>query len=745
MNKSFKTLSAVSLFALMATNVQISVAQAEDGDSLAALEEIIVTARMRSENIQDVPLSETVFSAQAIEDSRIDTVDDFLQLTPNVTLANSQSAGTSFMTIRGISQVRNGEAPVAVVVDGVLQINSRQITQAMFDLQSIEVLRGPQGALYGRNAAGGAILINSVQPSDELEGFVRGTIGTGNEYSIQAAVGGPLVKDKVNFRIAAKYQDIGGYLDNKQLGVKADFVQDLTVRAIVDIKVSENLTATLRGSMVRTDGASLNFQFQSVDFDGDSCNTFNPFGGPAPDADSVVRVFCANNLGENDRNIDDLSLKMVYDGDGVTFTNIFAYNRVTEYAAGDQFPYTNEVDVFGIFDGTQTQFVDIDAWSEEIRLASNTDTPLQWMVGAYYLETNRFISSTTGDDNRQGIERIERDPKFSSATNPTMSFIADDNDNQAWALFGNASYEVSDNLEVAVAVRYDEDKRIQNISPLNTVAVPTGCTANALDNCRQERTYSRLQPKISLKYTASEDVNVYASYGEGFRSGQFNQFGVGTAAAGAGVAGVPDVVEAEIAKTFEVGFKSDLVDGRLRLNASLFHTKTNPLYFVFIGAVGAQALVNIDDVRLMGGEIEAVAKISDGLDVYASFGFTDSEVLTDSLNPANAGNEVPYVAKSTFNIGAQYRTDLTKDIALVARVDYETRGAQFWDPENTTVRSALNLVNARIGIEDADGKWSVTGSVRNLTDELYNSEWVLGGFAHPGQPRTWHLDVKMNF
>ncbi|MCF8475087.1 MAG: TonB-dependent receptor [Emcibacter sp.] len=744
MNRSFSRIGATSLIALMAFNALPAFAQQTDTPANSALEEIVVTARMRTESLQDVPLSETAFSAQAIEDSRIDTVDDFLQLTPNVTLSNAQSAGVSFMTIRGVSQVRNGETPVAVVVDGVLQINSRQLTQAMFDLKTIEVLRGPQGALYGRNAAGGAILITSNGPTEEMEGFVRGTIGNGDEYVIQGGVGGPL-SDNVGFRVAAKYQDVGGYLLNKQLNKKADYLQDLTVRAIFDAKLSENLTATLRGNIVRTDGGALNYQYQSVAFDGDSCNSSNPFGGPAPDADSVNRTFCATNLGHNERNVDELSLKMDYVAGNVTFTNILAYVNVMEYGEGDQFPYTNEVDVFGIFDGTQTQYVDINAWSEEFRITSNDEGPLQWMVGAYYLETNRFISSTTGDDNRQGFERIEREPKFASTINPTLSFIADDNNNRAWALFGNASYAVSEDLELAVALRYDEDKRVQHISPLNTAGLPAGCAADALTNCRQERTYNKLQPKISLKYAATDDVNLYASYGEGFRSGQYNQYGVGAAAAGVGVNGVTDVVDAEVAKTYEVGFKSDLADGRLRLNAALFHTKTNPLYFVFVGAVGAQVLVNIDEVRLMGGEIEAVARVSDGFDVYASFGYTDSEILNDILNPANVGNRAPYVPKTTFNVGAQYRTDITKDLGIVARVDYEHRGAQYWDPENSTARSALDLVNARIGLEDTDGKWSIAASVNNLTDKAYNSEWVLGGFSHPATPRTWHLDAKINF
>lgn len=737
----------IGAFALLALigGGQNAIAQAVSEENSLALEEVVVTARMRAESLQDVPISETAFSAQAIEDSRIETADDFLALSPNVTLANSQSAGVSFMTIRGISQVRNGEAPVAVVVDGVLQINNRQLTQSMIDMQSIEVLRGPQGALYGRNAAGGAILINSNQPSDEFEGFVKTTVGKGDEFAVTTAFGGPIIDNKLKYRVAARYQDIDGYLTNKQLGQKVDGIEDKTFRGILQWDISDQLTATFRGSTVRTEGGGLNFQYQPVEFDGDSCNTNNPFGGPTPDADNVSREFCANNLGYNERDIDELSIKLEYDTDGLSFTNIFSYNKLSEYGEADQFPYTNEVDVFGLFDGSQTQFVDVKAWSYETRLASNDESPLQWMIGAYYLDTERFISTTTGDDNRLGIERIERSPRFDSAINPTVSFIADDNDNRAWALFGNVSYDINDDLEIALALRYDEDKREQNISPLNTAGLPAGCTVSNTAACQQKETYSKLQPKVSVRYALGEDANIYASYGEGFRSGQFNQFGVAAAAAGAGVIGVSDQVDAEVTKTAEIGIKSELLDNRLRLNSGVFHTKTNPLYFVFVGAVGAQVLVNIDDVRLIGGEIEAAFSVSEGLDVYAGFGYTDSEIQQNTLNPATVGNEAPYIAENTFNMGAQYRTDISDDIGFIARIDYERRGAQFWDPENSTDRSALNLVNARIGIEAIDGKWSLTAASKNLTDKEYNSEWVLGGFAHPAAPRTWHVDFKYNF
>ena len=724
-------------------------AQQDTDESVIELEEIIVTARLRSESLQTVPISETAFSAQQIEDARIDQAGDFIALTPNVVLAESQSAGVSFLTVRGISQVRNGESPVAVVVDGVLQINSRQLTQQMFDVQQIEVLRGPQGALYGRNAIGGAILITTKQPTNEFEGYARAGIGEGNEYLLESSISGALVKDKALFRLSGRYRDRDGYFDNLFLDEKADPYKDLTIRGMAKFILSDTLTLDVRGSIGRTDVGAINFQYQPATFQGDSCFVDNPFGdfsAATVSPDNVSRDFCATNLGDGERNIDELSAKLDYAGNGFTITNILSYNRVEEYTGGDQFPYTASIDVFGSFDGTQTQYADIKAWSEEFRIASNNTSRFQWMAGLYYLETDRFLSTTTGDDNLQGVTRIERDPRFDDPANPTLSFFADDNDNTAWAIFGNVSYNVTDDFELSFAARYDEDERNQLVDPRQTGSLPEGCTSSNISACQKSETFSKFQPKVTARYRLAEDSAVYASWGIGFRSGQFNQSGVADAAAAVGVIGVNDTVEQEEVETWELGLKSEFFDRRLRFNSSVFHSKsTNPFYFVFIGEIGAQVLVNIDEVDLYGFETEAIAHIAPGFDVYGGFGFTKSDIKEYATNPAAVGNRAPYVPQTTFNIGAQYRTDLTDTISIIARADYENRGRQFWDPENSAQRSALDLVNFRLGVEDREGKWSLTGSLINAFDEVYNSEWVLGGFAHPGTPRTWHLDLRYNF
>ena len=711
---------------------------------------IVVIGRGREENVQDVPISETVFTAQSIKDARIDQVDDFFALTPGVTFANAQDSGTSFITIRGISQVRNGEAPVAVVVDDVLQINSRSFDQPLFDVDSIEVLRGPQGALYGRNATGGAIIINTAMPTDEFEGYGQVSYGRGNDFQVEGSVSGPIVPGRLLGRISARYSDRDGVLDNVILDEKVDYSEDISLRGHLRFIASDAVTADLRGSLVRTEGGALNYTYQPAVVD-KTTGLPTAFDFTIADADLVEREFTANNLGVDKRDSEQVSLRINADLGFATFRSVTAYDHIEETTFSDQFPYTAASTVtpappFPLGDGIQSQHIEVEAISQELRLTSPDDQAFRWMVGAYYVATDRFINSSIYDDLENGLPTVSKRMPVFDPLAPQTSFIADDNDNEAWALFFNAAYDVTDRLELAFAGRYDKDTREQQVSPLqgnyvNGVFVsPTG-VPGSLNTAE----FDLFQPKVTARYAALDNLNLYASWGKGFRSGQFNQNGVGAVAAGAGVMGVSDLLPQEETSTYEVGFKSTLADG-VTLNASGYRTKVeNAPYFVFIGAVSAQVLVPVDEIEIWGGEVELTANLYDGLDFYAGFGLADSEINAYTVNPAAIGNYAPYVAKTTFNTGLQYRTPITNTIGIFGRVDYERRGEQFWDPENTTARSALDLVNIRGGFEANDGSWALTASVDNLTDEVYNSEWVLGGFANAGVPRLWRVDLRVNF
>ncbi|MAW82775.1 MAG: TonB-dependent receptor [Parvularcula sp.] len=711
---------------------------------------IVVIGRGREENIQDVPISETVFTAELIKDARIDQVDDFFALTPGVTFANAQDSGTSFITIRGVSQVRNGEAPVAVVIDDVLQVNSRSFDQPLFDIDSIEVLRGPQGALYGRNATGGAIIINTAMPTDEFEGYGQVSYGRGQDIQLEGSVSGPIVPGRILGRISARYSDRDGVLENVILDEKVDYSEDLSLRGHLRFIVSDAVTADLRGSLVRTEGGALNYTYQPAIVD-KTTGLPTAFDFTIADADLVEREFTANNLGVDERDAEQVSLRINADLGFATLRSVTAYDHIEETTFSDQFPYTAASTVtpappFPLGDGIQSQHIEVEAFSQELRLTSPDDQAFRWMVGAYYVATDRFINSSIYNDLENGLPTISKRLPVFDPLAPQTSFIADDNNNEAWALFFNAAYDLTDRLELAFAGRYDKDSREQQVSPLqgnyvNGVLVsPTG-VPGSLNTAE----FDLFQPKITARYAALDNLNLYASWGKGFRSGQFNQNGVGAVAAGAGVMGVSDLLPQEETSTYELGFKSTLMDG-VTLNASGYRTKVdNAPYFVFIGAVSAQVLVPVDEIEIWGGEVELTANLYDGLDFYAAFGLADSEIQEYTVNPAAVGNYAPYVAKTTFNTGLQYRTPITSSIGIFGRVDYERRGEQFWDPENTTARSALNLVNARAGFEANDGSWALTASVDNLTDEVYNSEWVLGGFANAGVPRLWRVDLRVNF
>ena len=758
------TLQAHAGAAEQETAQDIKSSEVSDSDaskaSPKALDEIVVTARMVSETLTESPVANTAFSASDMKDIKIDEPGDFLQLTPNVAFIDSQQAGISFITIRGISQNRNTENPVAVVVDSVLQVDALQFNQSMFDMKRVEVAKGPQGALYGRNAVGGAIIIESNEPTNQWEGNFRTAVGDSEQREFEAAFGGPIVEDKLMFRVAGRYKEHDGFFDNIALGRKQDPLQDVTIRGKLRWHVNDRLTVDGRVTLSRTDGTANNFQYQPALLD-DSGTTLDP-DNPFPfdfsqiNADNVDRTFRSTNIGDDDREIDEFALKLTYDLDFATIQSVSSYVRINEKTRADQFPYTlgltRFVDGFGFIDGTQTQFFDIDALSQEIRIISSPDQRLRWNIGFYYLALDRFISSTTGDDRGQGILLVKERPLFDSEINPTISFLADNNDNENWAAFGSFFYDVYDNVEVSAAARFDRESRNQFVSEFNTAGVP-GAVNRA--------TFDKLQPKFTIRWLPEVDIpgldilNIYGSWGIGFRSGQFNQNGVGAAAEQIGLSGVKDVVAQEEARTFEAGFKSAWLGNRFTLEGAFFRTKDEGMpFFVFVGGVGAQVLVNIDRSELIGGELAAQYKVLNGtwgdtyvgdLEVYAAWGGIDDEIKEFALDPSVVGNRLPLVPKTTLNLGAQYRRTLFNNVGFFGRADFQRKGEQFFDADNTSKRSEVTLLDFRAGFEDVDGKWSLIFSMKNATDEKFNEEFVQGGFVQPALPQRWTLDFSMQF
>ena len=714
-----------------------------------AIEMIVVTGRGFEENLQDVPISVTAFDEALIRDARIDKVQDFFDLTPGVTFRQAQNVGQSFVQIRGLTQVRNNEPPIAVVIDGALTASPNQLSRELFDIESIEVLRGPQGALYGRNATGGAIIITTKQPGNEIEAYGRGGYASGKEYFVQGGVSGPIIENMLYGSINAKYLDRGGYYDNITLGQKADPFEELSVLGKIIWEPTATFSADLRLNYITNDSTSLNVWFQPTilddenkfagfDFTGGSNSAIGPNS-----ADRVFEPLVANNLGFSDRDIFEAVLKLEKQLPFGTITSITSHQQLEELFGSDQFPYTaatfSDLGVDGL-DGTQNQYLDVSAWSEEIRIASFDDARFRWMFGGYLLLTDRFIGTSVSRDLGLGFTPVKRIPFPNDPDNPTVSFLGDDNDNTAWAVFANLTYDVTDRLEAYFGLRYDEERRKQTVSP-SQFGLPPGVGQPGAVN---ERTFDALQPKATLRYWVSDNLSAFASWGRGFRSGQFNQNGVGDL-----VANANDFAREEINDTAELGFKSQWFDNRVTLNATGFYSDVKDThYFLFIGSISAQVMVNIDKVELMGFDLEASANLAEGLDLYAGFALTDGEIKEYTFNPEAVGNKPPYISKTTLNLGAQYVTPVSSELEGLVRIDYSRTGERYWDPENTTKNSPVDLINARIALQDIDGRWILSVYGKNLLDTVWSPDVTADGgslFTYLPQPRVYGFDVRYNF
>jgi len=716
------------------------------------LEEIVVTARKRDEALFDVPVAVNAFTAKEIQSAGILRPQDFIALTPNMTMVQTQNQGTSFIVVRGISQARNSEPSVAVLIDDVLMANPSQFNQELYDIQSIQVLKGPQGALYGRNAIGGAVIVYTKEPGDKIEGHLMAGYDSGPGYTVRGGIGGPLGgSDTWKFQVSGSYLDTDGYIDNPFLGEEADPFEDLSVRAKLLWEPNDAIKADLRvyGSQVDTQALYFNIVEQ------------------ADDTHLPVRV---NNRGVNERDMWGASLKLDFDVGGGTLTSITAYDSLEELLTGDQFDFLpipeSALFQFGA-DQAQHQWLDVEAVSQEIRYTSPAENRLRWIAGAYAIATDRFISTgNVFDDGSGDVPEVKRTPLPFFA--PQFSFLADSQDNVAWAVFGELSYDLTDRLEGSVALRYDRDER-ENTTETPTEFIPAAINCvqppgeEIPDPCAftgqvRDETWDDLQPKVTLRYKPSDDVTTYASYSRGFRSGGFNQTGVGKAAGffGTGIPGVGDLFDQETADTFEVGAKALLLEHRLSLDGSIFYTEAKGTYFfVFDPATSTQNLGNLDKVEFQGFELGLQAQVTDGLEVYLRGGYTDSEIKESQRDPNDVGNQAPLVTEYTINVGALWRIPLgASNWDFFIRPDYQVIGPTWWYPDNFTERSSVELLNLRAGLESDN--WSLVAWSKNLTDEEYNAEWSPGPFSFPNpgyvnnfvfkaQPQVWGVDLSYRF
>ena len=692
------------------------------------LEEVVVSARKVNENLQDVPIAMSVFTSSDIEDAGIERPEDFIALTPNVVMANTVNVGDTLVTIRGLTSTRDAESNFAFVVDGVLQTNPNAFNRELLDIAQIEVLKGPQGALYGRNATSGAILITTKAPSGESENTAVVGMGVNNSSKLQYVNSG-MLGDNVYTRFSVSTRETDGehtnIFSNSQ---NVDFFEDTTIRTRILVD-NDSSSWDLRAGISEASGGTINFNAVFA------LPAFQGFGTPGADqffkdVNSHEFAYMFNVPPVNEQETADLSLKYTEDlSDGRELTAILAYNHLEEFLLSDgtsgafggyfgvpacaasntasNLALINSLppgfsfaapgtapsganSVLGPYlphtcDGYQFQSRDQDDISIEVKLTSEQDQSTRWLVGAYYAEIERDVAVSYGADLGKGFEYKSYVP--ASGKNPTDLMFDDSFNTDVFSLFGQVSFDLSDVTELSIEGRYDKEKRSVNNNvpgvasalyyfggaPINPAMASVGDTIPS-----RSKSFNQFQPKISLT-TQGENTTVYASYGVGFRSGGFNSSGSAALInsqlnipVGAGL-GVSDTFNKEVSKSFELGFKGRYLDGRLEVNGALFETDVddNQFFEFFAGPWGLLRVVtSIDQLDISGSELDFKYALTDTLRLDGGIGFTDGEIKKNDHRPGTVGNNAPLAPEHTLNLGLQYESSFSANYDLVLRADY---------------------------------------------------------------------------
>jgi iron complex outermembrane receptor protein len=719
----YQKLICNSLIGLMGTTALAgftTVAYAADATgNPAALEEITVTATKRVEKLQDVPDSIKVFSAADLEHANVTNLRGFVQLTPNLIVRETFRSNETFLTMRGLSSAQGALPPVAFVVDGIQLGSNDFINQDLLDIERIEVLRGPQGALYGQGAIAGAINVVTKQPTNELSGMAKGTYGNANTYRIAGSVSGPLVKDMLFAKVSGYYKKSDGLIKNNA-GVRTTPYDQTYGRGQLTYK-NEKLSINAFGSY--TNGKSYcciqdiaQKEFNGVIYPGWTStgtlpqyviiNTDQVTGSPGP---------TSNILGKSWDRFASAGMKLDYDFDAFTATAIAGYSYVRQHIYGDA-DYTAS----GPTQIAQDIYYTTKIYNQELRFTSRGDGPFKWLFGGYH--------NTRKDDQNVLVGLDPGAPLNQGPGNITTLVLHQDNVNNShsYAFYTSMSYDITEKWQLSGAIRYDNDSQ----NAVNTLAA----------NSNKAHVFKKAQPKVQLSYKWNPDVLVYTSYSVGFRSGGYSQ---------------NSAFKDEKTQNYELGFKSTLFDGLAVLNAAFFHIDydNQQISFVQLQPVVLKKVVNIDKTKIDGMEVELTARPVDNLTVSLGAGLSDSTIKKASANALTAGldlngligNKSPLVAALTFNASVNYTLPLADNFDMLFHADWRREGGYYFDVANTIKTGTHDLISGKIAVEK--DSWSVGVWGQNLTNARYATNVGVTGtpYRFPNQPRSYGVEASFKF
>jgi len=768
----FKQMTALALILGVAgtAGVYAQNAEPEETGSGPQLDVIEITAQRRAASVQDSALAVAAISGENLEKDRIMSFEDLAGSVTSLSFTALSPLDQEF-NVRGITNTRldspSADQSVGIFLDDVYVGRSGLFNADMYDIERVEVVRGPQGVLLGRNVVGGAISIITASPEFETSGGLSVSLGNYDETLVRGHITGP-INEVLAGRISFQSRDRGGFNHDLLHDRELDDIRSLQARAqLLFQPIEGNLSARLVIDYMDDESNG----FHSVALDGSDPNTQGPWSiareaiGQARGAPLDIREsFPEHPLYAGDteespqalrREAWGIALNVDRDiGDDATFTSITGYRSGQAYNLYDQ-TGMGPNSGYGIFSPLQFRFPvnereQISQFTQEFRLVSNlSDSRFDWIVGAYYQH----------DD----VEKYDR--FWGEVPYPVLATLSGEShwDNAAettsMAVFGQLGFQINESLRIVGGLRFTRDEKSGTVTG---IAVEGGDVFNPTDQVPQsplDPTYlegssfttdygmewEELTPQVTLEYEPNDDALFYLTWSRGYKGGGFEDDPANPAAAQAGYD--PETVE-----NIEVGAKLDFLDRRARLNLAAFMMDYQDLQ---VTQTDDGCLCNITDnaadAEIMGIEAEFQFAATDRLMLWAGATILETEYFdfVDSTGLDASGNQLQRTPETQFNVGAELTLDMGswRD-ALSIRANYNYQGEMFWAPDNAQTEEAYGVFSGRVTLTPPDQDWTVSLWGKNLTDEIYRTN-IIAFFGDEvsrlGAPRTYGIELSTTF
>jgi iron complex outermembrane receptor protein len=732
--------AALRVFSLVA----VVVATSQSGLAQTVLEEIIVTAERREASLQETAISISAFTSEDLVRNGIETSEQLTGFTPGLQI---QRDVIGKVVIRGIGTENftiAGDPGVAIFSDGAYLARSSVAIFDMYDLERVEVLRGPQGTLYGRNATGGAINFISKKPTEDFEATVSADVGDYSKVRLEGAVSGTLVEDTLTGRLSGLYHNRDGYTDNifPDVGRGLDELDDKdlwSLRGQLSWQASDSVTVDLRGDVYNDDSNPVPYKY--VD---DPLIYFGAMGMPGtgipfpnPLANDLRTVSQGYEFDVPGTNItigsagtwDQWGLLGTVNwelANGMTLKSITSYRDI-------EFEWLNDGDGIEAYLVNYFQIDDSEQFTQEFQLISDDEGPLTWTAGVYFLDEDA--------DSFMGIPVVPLVGIF----DPAAVLIEGESETTAYAVFGEATWAFREDLRLNLGLRYSyEEKEVFYVN--NRFGF-----VNVVDD---DDDWNSVTPKIGLDWFWTEDVMFYAGITKGFKSGGFNLLAV-----------QPSYDEEEV-WSYEIGTKGRYLDGRLQLNASAFYYDYDDLQVGKVVQLNA-TIENAAAATIYGAEVELRALLTENFEIDWGLSLLDTEYdefETEDKGQLGApsvsleGNELPRAPNVTSSLSALYNWELGGRGNIEIWGNWQYTDDQFFTPFNRAnfEQESYSVLNASLTYRTADGRWAVSVYGDNLGDEDYFTNALESGVPTAGvdplvpqffvgAPRTWGVRVKFNY